>query len=436
MVNVKQKYLKNGLKLIILPIAHSPLHWFSLRLRGGSDFEDHSWANYKAKRGSFFLLSQMFFTSGSSLSKDELNALQKKNAIDHTTVTSEAFFGFNLSYLKEKSNVAVKILKAITTREKFVKKEFDQEKEEILFSLQREKESGERLSYRAFIQHFLKDSPYDQGLKGSIETVKKISQRDLLDIWKDYFSPKNAVAVLAGKVDKKDIEKIESVLLKTLPEKKSHPAKLDLLYREDFLNRFKKIKKRTIFETYGAGKQTFVKLGFATPSLKDHEIALARILQAFLTGMGGPLFHLRSQEYIKNGVNLGGRAYVIGARLISSFGFGGLIFYTSLREDALKEWQWAIDSFLEETKKLRNKGIDKEKLEEAKRSLIASRYLRMGKMSYRAANYATYESYGLGFRRWEEEIDKLKDINQEDVLKFCQKYLTEDNYIAHVFFPN
>lgn len=435
MVKVKEKLLKNGVKLIVLPIAHSPLHWFSLRLRGGSDFENHSWSNHKAKRGSFFLLSQMFFTSGALLSKDDLNALQKKNAIDHATVTSEAFFGFNLSYLKEKSSVAIKVLKAITTRDRFVKKEFDLEKEEILFSLQREQESGEKLSYRAFIGHFLKNSPYDQGLKGSLETVQKISQHDLLTVWKNYFSPKNAVAVLAGKVDKGDIEKIETVLLKALPAKKNHFSN-DLLFREDFVDRLKKIKNRTIFETYGEGKQTFVKLAFATPPLKDREIALARILQAFLTGMGGPLFHLRSEEYIKNGVNLGGRAYVIGARLISSFGFGGLIFYTSLREDAREEWQWAIDSFLEEAKKLREKGMDEEKLIEAKRSLVASRYLRMGKMSYRAANYATYESYGLGFRRWEEEMDKLQDINLEDVLKFCQKYLTEDNYLAHVFFPN
>lgn len=434
-----KKKLDNGINLITIPSSHSSLCWFSLRLRGGTDFEKSCWANHSTSPGSFFLLSQMFFSSGAQLTQKELILLQKKNAIEHFSVTNEGFFGFNLSFLKDKTEEMIKVLQAVTTRNKFVKKEFDLEKKELIFHLERENENGEKLSQKAFHRHFFQDSPYEIGIYGTKETLAPITKDHLWDLWQDYFSPQGAVAVIAGKIDKTEKKTIEKTLIECLPKNQTPNAhntiSNKIFYKKDFINRLKKIKNRVIVEKYPNGKQTFVKLGFATPCLKEKEISLARIIQAFLNGMGGPLFRLRSENYVKNGKSLGGCAYVIGAKLMASFGYGGLIFYTALREEANQEWSWAIESFLSEVKTLRCRKIPEKKINEAKRALKASRYLRMGKIAYRAANYATYESYGLGFKRWEQEIDALESIHSEDILRFCQKYLVEDNYIAHVFSP-
>ena len=73
--------------------------------------------------------------------------------------------------------------------------------------------------------------------------------------------------------------------------------------------------------------------------------------------MGGPLFKLRSEPFIKDGMDLGGRAYQIGSFYDESVDYGAMIFYAVLRYEAKNEYQWAFKSFLNEIDKFKKRRM-------------------------------------------------------------------------------
>ena len=451
--------LDNGCTLISIKVQRLTKVWFTLRMKGGSDIEQNPWVDSKIRRGSFHLMTQLLATSSEMLSQQKMSAIKKKHAIEQTNICGEGFFGFNLSFLREKTLEAKHLVRAILARDFFNPEEFEREKREIIYILKKSEEMGEQMAMQSFLRNFFAASPYESDVRGSIDTLEKIKIEEIESLWSRYFDPEGAVAMITGHsegVESEMASLLSEVFAKKQTTKLKHGSKKKqegkvgkverrgergesgiLLFREDFIDRLRTLKKenRLVKKSYPKGKQVFVKLGFSLPSIREKNYLCGRLVVSYLTGMSSPLFALRNAPFVKNGVNLGGRAYVMGARQLSSYGYGGLVFYASLREEAKEEWAWTLENFYAIANTLVERGMTDEEIKENIDAIRAEQFLQMGKIEYKASRYVMYESFGLGYRMWEKEIGLLEKITKEDIKGFCKKYLVKDNSLQHVFFP-
>ena len=421
---LKTKKLKNGLSILHRKETKSPKITIVLNAIGGLQVEKD------VPNGSFNLLSQMFLTSNDKYTKEELINLCKEHGISFSPSSGKYSFGINMSFLTDKTKIAANILKSVVLNQHFNQKDFQVEKRDGEFSIEQKQESGWYQSGLHFKKGFFTDTMLENAVEGTKESLSNITIEHLENLKKDFFIPSNMVLSIYGDIEEKELHKYFLNWLIGLPNQTTPP--IDDISLPPISTKSKEIKT---FYMKGS-KQSFFRLGYRAPKIDNKESIAFKVLNGYFSGMGGPLFKLRSEPFIKNGKDLGGRAYQIGAFYDDSLNYGAMIFYAVLRYEAKDEYRWALTSFLKEIDKLKGGQFDQEVFERAKLSVIG-RELNAGQsLENRAYNENLYELYGLGADKYEQSKAALQDISKEDIIHLANKYLSETNFLANILLPN
>ncbi len=281
-------------------------------------------------------------------------------------------------------------------------------KKQIQASIKIDKSVVSTQASEKFNEIFFKDSLFSRNVKGTSESLKKISRNDILKIHKESFTKNNLIIGVAGNIDSENAKKYIDYVFGELPSSKAKRETPPF-------NNLEKGKEFFEMETPQA-TIVFGQRGFGR---KNKDYFAARVLN-YVLGGGGFQSRLYKEVREKNGL-----VYSIYSYLMPYESDGVIIGGFQTRNKNVDE---TILKVKQEWKKMKNQGISANELKEAKTYYKGSFSRNFTSTISIATLLKVVQYYDLGkdyFANRSEIIDnlKLKEINSLASRIFDEKNL-------------
>jgi zinc protease len=260
--------------------------------------------------------------------------------------------------------------------------------------------------------------PYNWTVIGEMDDLKNATVEDVKDFHSRFYIPNNATLVLAGDFDvaqaKKLIEKYfgEIPKGKDVPDPKPIPVKLEKTKKLYFEDNFAKVPQfRMIWPT--------------VEEYADDSYPLAYLGQLLSQGKKAPLYKVLEKE---KKLSSSQSAYNGSQEIAGSFN----ITVTANDNISLKDVESAIFEALAMFEK---EGFTDEDVERIKASQETDFYNGISSVLSVAFQLATYNEYAGSPAYYKTDIDKLKAVTKEDIMRVYEKYIKGKPYLATSFVP-
>jgi len=396
--------LPNGLKVILLESHKVPTFTMQLVVLSGglADRSDyHGLATFTAallregtaKRSSKDIAEQVDALGSTLTALSGLSSLT-------STVTAAG--------LVESFDQTLDIFADVVRNPTFPQSEVEKYKTRSLAQLQVQRSNPQFLAQEQFSRAIYGDHPAGL-ISAPVESIKKLSTKDLADFHSTYFRPNNAILAIVGDVTMKDImPKLAKVFgdwqKADVPAMNIPPAPTQSASRIFLIDRPGSVQTVLTLGT----------LGIERTSPDYFSVLLAdRVLGG---GPSGRLFlNLREDK-----------GYTYGAYS----GFSGSKYrgtWTSSSEVRTDVTAGAMKEFMYELKRLRDEKVSAEELDNAKRAIIGGFALSLEQPQTLLQNIITQKIYNLPADYWDTYPQKVAAITVEDVQSAAQKYIDLDH---------
>jgi predicted Zn-dependent peptidase len=396
--------LPNGLKVILLESHKVPTFTMQLVVLSGglADRSDyHGLATFTAallregtaKRSSKDIAEQVDALGATLTAMSGLSSLT-------STVTAAG--------LVESLDQTLDIFADVVRNPTFPQSEVEKYKTRSLAQLQIQRSNPQFLAQEQFSRAIYGDHPAGL-ISAPVESIKKLSTKDLADFHSTYFRPNNAILAIVGDVTMKDImpklakafgdwQKADVPAMNIPPAPTQSASRIFLIDRPGSV--------QTVL--------TLGTLGIERTSPDYFSVLLAdRVLGG---GPAGRLFlNLREDK-----------GYTYGAYS----GFSGSKYrgtWTSSSEVRTDVTAGAMKEFMYELKRLRDEKVSAEELDNAKRAIIGGFALSLEQPQTLLQNIITLKIYNLPADYWDTYPQKVAAVTVEDVQNAAQKYIDLDH---------
>jgi predicted Zn-dependent peptidase len=238
------------------------------------------------------------------------------------------------------------------------------------------------------------------------------------NFYKRFYSPNNAVLVIAGDID---YNSTKELVQKYFGDLKPAPPKPNVYHKIEFGNGE---KLDTIYDNI---KLPAVYMGYKVPGLLSKDNYALNILSDILSDG-------RSSRLYKNIIYKNKSAKSINS-FVWDLEQGGLfmISSTGLQNSNLKSIDKQITEQIEEIK---TRGITEEELQKAKNKIESRTINSMQSMRRIADQLAFYWTYFKNSNMINTELDSYIKITAEDIIRVCKQYLNTDNRVVLYYLPS
>ena len=202
----KEVTLSNGLPVLLVPDKKLPYFEMILTIKSGStsDPNDRSGLshltaellNKGTKKRSAVEVAESFEQLGSSLSA---------SSMIETTIVS----GSSLSFHKDK---LLKDFSEVLLEPAFDPKEIKLVKAETQSYLRRTVDFPRRMAQKLLRSHLYGSHPYSKNVLGTEFGIQKITREDIVQFYKDNYTPQNSLLAIVGNFDHQIVSQLESYL--------------------------------------------------------------------------------------------------------------------------------------------------------------------------------------------------------------------------------
>ncbi len=406
----KKKVLKNGLRIITVPMLDNKTVTVLVLVEAGSKYEK------KGNNGVSHFLEHMCFKgttqrpqSGDiSLELDTLGA--ESNAF-----TSYEFTGY---YAKAYSKNAFKLIDIISDmylNPIFDKDEIEREKGVIVEEMNLKKDLPMRKVADLFMKLLYGDTPVGRTILGDKNFIKKINQNDFVNYRKKHYVASATTVVVTGNIDEKEVTKeIETKFKNISSSQKEGKKKVE-----------EKQDKPQIKIEYKKTDQSHLILGVRTFDFFKKDSLATSILAGVLgAGMSSRLFKKLRDEM--------GVCYYVRAENDSYSDHGYLGIFVGVDNKRVEE---VVKVVLGELKKLKEELVLEKELKKVKEKLISSLILGLESSDAYAEYYGIQEVLKRPVENPREKIKKIKKITKEDIKRVANKILKNDKLNLAVIGP-
>jgi zinc protease len=259
-----------------------------------------------------------------------------------------------------------------------------------------------------------KNHPYSKNILGNLESLNKITKKDLVDLYKNFISPFGAKIAIVGDLGNYNLQE---VLDRTLGEWDGL-----IVPTIDFPD-LQSIKHQEI--NYKINRDQVV-LAFAGKSIKrkDPDFDKIFIFDQIFTGgllgtMSSRLFKIRMQT---------GLFYTIGGSLLDMTGKQpGMIFIqTMVSLDRLQEAEDILKKVIDSSADF----IDKQEFEDAKNAIINSLISNFSTNYKTAMSFLFLEEYNMPKNFFEARPEMIQNVKIEEVQDAVRKILKSDSLLV------
>lgn len=406
----KKNVLKNGLRMITVPIKNSKSCTVLILVGAGSKYET------KEINGISHFLEHMFF-KGTEKRKNTLKIAEVLDKVGgvYNAFTSKEVTGFWAKTDKNHLDIALDWISDIFLNSRFQEKEIKKEKGVVIEELNMYLDTPTAYIGDLWEELLYKDQPAGWKVIGEKENILKFNRQKVTDYYKNQYSSENTIVCVSGDVDEKTIKpKIEKYFRNILKNKINQKIKV----REE------QEKPESLFY-HKKTDQTHFCLGVRAFDI-FHPQKYALVLLSII--LGG---NMSSRLFI-NVRERNGLAYYIHTAANSFTDTGYLV--TSAGVDQ-KNLERAVVLTLKEYKSLKDKKIAKEELQKAKDYLKGTLSLSLESSDNQADFYAWQDLLEGAILTPEEKFRRIDQISANDINKVAKEIFVPEKLNMAVIGP-
>ena len=387
----------NGYRIVFLEEKGSSFVHLSLFLPCGI---------YCGKGGSAAgpLLADLLPTGTKKYTEEEICALLSDNAVSLDIRAGSASLRFTLSALREKWDIAVEILRSLLQEALFDKKKLERERLSLLEEYRSNLANPEYYAFDVFCSEMAGER-YSPSPESHLKSMETLSAGELKKIFETVcLSPEKAVLGLSGALTEKEAAKSAETLLGSL---KAPGRPLPVLPPKSYEKGVRRLQLEL------DKNQSMFLLGFPGCTASSRDRFALGILKEAAGSMSSRLFDVvRNQN---------GLAYYTGIKLISSPAFGELIYYAGTEKKSLKKLECLFE---EEIRRVREKGLTPQEIEEAKKWIVFREAVRRQEPGALVHEMARNEFFGGSFHEALRMVDLIEGLSVKEINSVIAKYLS------------
>src|SRR5436190_1952044 len=405
-----QKFeLSNGLRLLVREDPRIPLVGMGAVFRGGL------LAETPQTNGITRLMAKVVLKGTKTRTAEQIaNEIEAVGG----SISSDAgnnSFSVSLDVMKPDVKLGVDLLSDVLLNATFPEKAVAREKEIQIAAIQQEEEQLTSVARNIMRQALFPQHPYALRSNGSIQSVRQLTQKDLLEFRDRYVVAKNGVIYVFGDVKAAEVKQLIEQSLGQM-----QPGMLALSDAKPSVP----LGKAEMVESRKDKAQGVIMVGFRGASLSSPDRYALELIDEASSDLGSRFF-IRIREQM-------GLAYYVGASEMQGLVPGLFAFYLGTDPQKIEPVKAA---FLDEIHKLANEGLTPVELERAKKKLIGQQEIANQSNDAFGYHCALDELYGLGFDYYKQLEHDVNAVTLEDTRKVAAKCFRDQSYVLATVRP-
>ena len=405
-----QKFeLSNGLRLLVREDHRLPLVGIGAVFRGGL------LAETPQDNGITRLMAKVLLKGTKTRTAEQIaNQIEAVGG----SISSDAgnnSFSVSVDVMKPDLKLGVDLLSDVLLNAAFPEKAIAREKEIQIAAIQQEEEQLTAVARNIMRQALFPQHPYALRSNGSVEGVRHLTQKDLVDFRDRYVAAKNCVLYVFGDVKAAEVKQLVE---QTLGSMKSGELALTNAKPSTPLS-----KSETV-QSLKDKAQGVIMVGFRGASLSSPDRYALELIDEASSDLGSRFF-IRIREQM-------GLAYYVGASEMQGLVPGLFAFYLGTDPQKIEPVKTA---FLDEIHKLATEGLTPVELERAKKKLIGQQEIANQSNDAFGYHCALDELYALGFDYYKQLEHSVNAVTLEDIKKVAAKYFRDQPYVLATVRP-
>ncbi|PYK19693.1 MAG: hypothetical protein DME55_04340 [Verrucomicrobia bacterium] len=405
-----QKFeLSNGLRLLVREDPRLPLVAIGAVFRGGLLAENPQ------DNGITHLMAKVLLKGTKTRTAEQIaNQIEAVGG----SISSESgnnSFGVSVDVMKPDLKLGVDLLSDVLLNATMPEKAIAREKEIQIAAIQQEEEQLTAVARNIMRQALFLQHPYALRSNGSVESVQRLTQKDLLEFRDRHVVAKNGVIYVFGDVKAAEVKQLVEHALG-----KMKPGTLALTDAKPSTP----LGKPETVESRKDKAQGVIMVGFRGASLSSPDRYALELIDEASSDLGSRFF-IRIREQM-------GLAYYVGARQMQGLVPGLFSFYLGTDPQKIEPVKTAL---LDEIHKLANEGLTPEELARAKKKLIGQQEIANQSNDAFGYHCALDEVYGLGFDYYKELEHDVNGVTLENIKQVAAKYFRDQPYVLATVRP-
>tara|TARA_B100001741_G_C16515640_1_gene582081 strand:- start:194 stop:1462 length:1269 start_codon:yes stop_codon:yes gene_type:complete len=396
-----KKTLKNGLRIITVPVKGNPTVSVMAFVETGSNYETEK------TNGLSHFLEHMFFKGTETRTLHDISeSFDGIGAVNNAFTSEECTAYWAKAHYKHR-NKLIESIADMYLNSTFPKEEIEKERGVIIEEINMYEDLPQRKVYDVLQHVMYGEQPAGRPIIGPKTNIKNFSRKDFLSYRKKHYVAEKTIIVVAGKIDEKEVQKEVTQAFKDIPTHKGGTKKH--IQEKQTTPAVEIHKKKT--------DQTHFVLGFRAPDAKSKKGAATEMLSAILgKGMSSRLFKKMRDEL--------GICYYVRAGFDASTDHGVFMISAGVNNARFEEALTAIAGLITEIKE---EKVTEKELTKAKEYLLGSTALSLESSDAWAQFYAFQEILEGKIKTLPDIIKEIKKVTADDIQKMAKEIFTPEN---------
>ncbi len=413
--------LANGMPLWVRPDHRAPTAVHMVWLRVGSMDE------VDGTSGVAHVLEHMMFKGTAQLAAGEFSRRVAALGGRENAFTSKDYTGYFQQIPANRLEDVMKLEADRLANNQWPDAEFAKEIEVVKEERRlRTEDNPHALLHEALTATALSASPYRRPIVGWMSDLHAMTAQDARDFYKRWYTPSNAVVIVAGDVQPEQVRFLAekhygSLPVRAVPERKPQVEPVQKGLRR--------------VELKAPAEQSYVALAFKVPRLAsmdstpDHDDALAlTVLAAVLDGYSGARLEralAQGDKRLADSVGAGNGLMGRGPQFFMLDGVPAKGVAPEVLEAALRS----------QVKKLADEGVSERELQRVKTQWVASEVYKLDSVFNQARELGVAWSLGLPPQSNEQVMARLRQVTAAQVQTVAKKYFGDDALTVAILRP-
>lgn len=405
-----QKFeLSNGLRLLVREDPRLPLVGMGAVFRGGL------LAETAQTNGITRLMAKVLLKGTKTRTAEQIaNQIESVGG----SISSDAgnnSFSVSVDVMKSDVKLGMDLLSDVLLNATFPEKAVAREKEIQIAAIQQEEEQLTAVARNIMREALFPQHPYALRSNGSVQSVQRLTQKDLVDFRDRYVAAKNGVLYVFGDVKAADVKQLVEQTLGNM-----NPGALALTDAKPSAP----LGKPETVESRKDKAQGVIVVGFRGASMSSPDRYALELIDEASSDLGSRFF-IRIREQM-------GLAYYVGASEMLGLVPGLFAFYLGTDPQKIEPVKAAL---LDEIQKLAADGLTPVELARAKKKLIGQQEIANQSNDAFGYHCALDELYGLGFDYYKHLEHDVNAVTLDDIKTVAAKYFRDQPYVLAVVQP-
>ncbi len=405
-VDVSEFDLANGMKVVVIPDHRAPVVTHMVWYKVGAADEE------KGKAGIAHFLEHLLFKGTKKIPAGEFSKIIKRNGGVDNAFTSQDFTAYFQRIAKDRLEMVMQMeadrMVNLTLSDKDVLPERAVVREERRSRTDNNPQSlfGEQVRAALYTAH-----PYGTPVIGWMSEVAQLTRKDAVDFYHKYYTPSNAILIVAGDVTADEIKKLAKkyygVLKNTAtPGPRHRTEEPEPIAARRVIMKDKRVSSPSLMRMYLAPSYS---------TSKDGEAMALSVLSQIIGGGATSRFY--KQLVIRDKVAASASSWYNGDGLDS--GVFGIYSIPADRDDTSKV-EAAIDEIIADIIK---NGVTEEELARAKRTLEANTIYALDNQRELANAFGEALTQGQSVKDVLQWSDRIKTVSAKQVRQAARHIL-------------